>query len=228
VRFARVRLQAPAASLPALDEFYAGRLGLERLERDDLLAVFAVGETRLELAAAAGAPFYPVALLVPGDRFDAALAWARERVRLLPEPEAGEDVFEFDNWDARACYFHDPAGSIVELIAHRGIGESDAAGSFTAAELLGLSELGLVGDPLELAGELRAALGLELWDGTLEGTGRLAFVGGKGRTLILAPPGRGWLPTGRPAEVHPIDAVVEGPPARQLLLCDGAYRIRGS
>jgi len=31
----------------------------------------------------------------------------------------GSGVFDFENWDARAVYFLDPAGSIVELIAHR-------------------------------------------------------------------------------------------------------------
>ena len=43
--------------------------------------------------------------------------------RAPSRPETGELVFDFTNWDARAFYFHDPAGSIVELIAHRGIGE---------------------------------------------------------------------------------------------------------
>ena len=84
----------------------------------------AVGETMLELRAAAGSPFYHFALLVPGDRFDAALEWAREHVELLPDTETGEAVFDFTHWDANAVYFHDPAGSIVELIAHRGIGEA--------------------------------------------------------------------------------------------------------
>lgn len=49
--------------------------------------------------------FYHSAVLVPGDRFDAALTWLRERVDL-------------GFWDARACYCHDPAGNIVEPIAH--------------------------------------------------------------------------------------------------------------
>ena len=69
------------------------------------------------------------------------------------------------------------------------------------------AELGLVGEPLLLAAGL-AEYGLELWDGSLE-PGRLAFVGEKGRTLILVPPGRGWLPTGRPAEPHPVDVLLK-------------------
>ena len=43
----------------------------------------------------------------------------------------------------------------------------------------------------------------------MDGENSLGFVGEKGRTLILAPPGRGWLPTGRPAEAHPVELVLE-------------------
>jgi catechol 2,3-dioxygenase-like lactoylglutathione lyase family enzyme len=198
MRFDRVRLHAPAAATSAVEDFYSRQLGLEAVE-----AGLKVGETELAFVSAPGEPFYHFALLVPGDRFGAALEWIEQRVELLPDPETREAVFDFDNWDALACYFHDPAGNIVELIAHRGIDESGTVGPFAAAELLGLSELGLVGDKAALAAALRAELGLEQWDGDLTAEGRLAFVGEKARTFILAPEGRGWLPTGRPAEAHP-------------------------
>jgi hypothetical protein len=109
-----------------------------------------------------------------------------------------------------ACYFHDPVGNIVELIAHRGTEESAADGPFTAQELVGLSELGLVGDKAALAGILQRELGLEQWDGDLAGEATLAFVGEKTRTFILSPEGRGWLPTGRPAEAHACEVELYG------------------
>ena len=43
----------------------------------------------------------------------------------------------------------------------------------------------------------------------MEGDGRLGFVGERGRVLILADEGRGWLPTGRPAEGYPVAAVLD-------------------
>jgi hypothetical protein len=211
-----VRLAAPAHALEALSEFYVDRLELPGLR---------IGETELEFTPAEDEPFYHFALLVPGNRFDAALAWIRERAELLPDRETGEAVFDFDAWDALACYFHDPAGSIVELIAHRGVGEAAAEGSFTGGELIGVSELGLVGDTRAMAGVLQVALELPLWDGTVREPGRLAFVGEQARTLILSPPGRGWLPTGRPAEPHPVEAVLSGPPARSTVLEHGLYTI---
>jgi hypothetical protein len=196
MRFVEVTLAAPVD----LDAFYGDVLGLPQ---DDLVTqCYKVGETRLRFRLEQGGAFYHFALLVPGDRFDAALAWARERVELL------DDVFDFDNWDARAVYFHDPAGNIVELIAHHGLEENGRDGRFAAEELVGVSELGIVGDK-ERELELLELRGLELWDGTMDEPDRLAFVGEKGRTVILASPGRGWLPTGRPAEPHPVEFVVD-------------------
>ena len=193
MRFAEVTLTAPLD----LRDFYGRKLGLP-LDGEAIV----VGETRLGFEVEEGDAFYHFALLVPGDRFDAALAWGRERVELLG------DVFEFENWDAEAVYFHDPAGNIVELIAHHGLEENGHSGGFTAGELLGFSELGIVGDKADQLRRLESR-GLSLWDGTMDEPDRLAFVGEKGRTLILAPPGRGWLPTGRPAEPHPVEFVLE-------------------
>jgi hypothetical protein len=193
MRFAEVTLAAPLD----LRDFYGDELGLP-LDADAIV----VGETRLRFRIEDGGAFYHFALLVPGDRFEAALAWARERVELLG------DVFDFDNWDALAVYFHDPTGNIVELIAHHGREENGRTGAFAPEELVGFSELGVVGDPPELLRRLEA-VGLELWDGTVDEPGRLAFVGEQARTLILAPAGRGWLPTDRPAEAHPAELVLE-------------------
>ena len=77
-----------------------------------------------------------------------------------------------------------------------------------------------------MASALQRELGLELWDGTVEAEGRLAFVGEPARTLILSPPNRGWLPTGRPAEVHACEVVLAGTPSGEVLLEDDQYRIR--
>ena len=199
MRFAEVTLAGPAE----LTGFYRDVLRLP-LDGDAIR----IGETLLRFEPADGAPFYHFALLVPGDRFDAALAWVPEHVEVLG------DVFESDDWNSRAVYFDDPAGNIVELIAHHGLEENGRGGDFAAEEIVGFSELGLVGDKPELLRRLEG-LGLELWDGTLEPSGLLGFVGEKGRTFILAPPGRGWMPTGRPAEPHPVEALLETPqPAR--------------
>jgi catechol 2,3-dioxygenase-like lactoylglutathione lyase family enzyme len=193
VEITSARLCAPAELLAELDEFYA-----------------AFGRTGLEFVAGEGEPFYHFAFLVPGDRFDAAFDWARERYELLPR-QNGELVFDFSFWSALACYFEDPAGNIVELIAHRGLEESGSAGPFSGEELLGLSEVGLVGDIPAMARDLEE-LDLHVWSGSADDPDGLAFVGEKARTLILCPVGRGWLPIDRRAEPHPVDVTLSGTP----------------
>jgi hypothetical protein len=228
MKFVGVTLQAPSDRLRELENFYIGRLGLEQLVSRLDAITFAVGETKLEFVVGRGEPFYHFALLVPGDRFDAALGWAKARVDLLPDPETGEVVFDFENWAACACYFFDSVGNIVELIAHRGISEAKQQGNFRAAELVALSELGLVGNPGAMAKALTNELALELWDGTADEPNRLAFVGQKGRTLILSPPGRGWLPTGRPAEPHPAEVGLSSGHMGEAWLEGLRYHVRGA
>ena len=208
LRIARAELAVAAARLDAVAGFYEQALGFAVERRDGRVAI-PVGADVLQLAATGDDtdPFHHFALLVPGDRFDAARAWLGERAETLAR-DGGETVFPFDFWDAQAVYFHDPAGNIVELIAHAGTAERGATGDFSAAELAGLSEVGIVVDDTAAAvAALERELGLELWSGSAE---QLAFVGAKAHTLILAPPGRGWLPTGRPAEAHAATVTLTG------------------
>jgi catechol 2,3-dioxygenase-like lactoylglutathione lyase family enzyme len=225
MRFRHVRLHAPHGSRSILEDFYTDQLGFTSIDEQTGVKI---GETGLVFESGPSEPFYHFALLVPGNRFDEALDWIGERAELLPDAETGGAVFDFDNWDALACYFHDPVGNIVELIAHRGVEESAKEGPFTAAELFGVSELGLVGDKAEMAAALHGELGLAQWAGDLDHEARLAFVGQKARTLILSPEGRGWLPTGRPAEAHHCEVELSEIRPGEAHLGDTRYRIRSA
>lgn len=199
LRIARAQLAAAAAELDALADFYGRTLGFA-VEQAEGRIVVPVGEDVLEFIGVRDGshPFHHFALLVPGDRFDAAHAWIGERVERLVHED--DSVIAFDFWNARATYFHDPAGNIVELIAHAGVAERPSAGAdFSAAELAGFSEVAIVVDRPADAVVALARVGLELWSGDAE---RFAFVGAKARTLIISAPERGWLPTGRPAEAY--------------------------
>ncbi len=192
MRFAEVTLSAPLD----LRDFYGGELGLP-LDGDAIV----VGETRLRFDVEEAGAFYHFAFLVPGDRFAAALEWARGRVALLG------DVFEFENWDAEAVYFHDPAGSIVELIAHHGLEENGRHGPFAADELVGFSELGIVGDRPRAAPAARDR-GPRALERDRRGAGPARLRRREGPNADPRSTGRGWLPTGRPAEPHPVEYVL--------------------
>jgi catechol 2,3-dioxygenase-like lactoylglutathione lyase family enzyme len=199
LRISELTLAAPAGSMDALERFYGDDLGLAATRDGERLEV-GVGPARLGFEdTGEGEPFYHFAFLVPGDGFEPARAWLAERAEIVGDP-----VYDFSFWDALACYCLDPAGNIVELIAHRGIGTTFRDGR----DLLGVSEIGLVlPDPEEGVDALRDELGLELWSGD---AAHLAFVGRRAHTLILCPTDRGWLPTDRPAEPHPVDVTFAG------------------
>jgi hypothetical protein len=214
MNIAEVRLDGPRERASELELFYFDSLGLEAVESGggDLLTC-SVGASALRFspAPAHAAPFYHFAFLVPGNRFDAAYGWLAARAPLLPDPATHDTLFDFDSWDALACYCHDPAGNIVELIAHRGLSEGATEGPFSGRELVGFSEVGVVVTDKKQSVEVLARdLDLQVWDGEVDDPARIVFVGERGRTLILCRPGRGWLPTSRPAEIHPVEVAVTG------------------
>lgn len=221
-----VRLQTAASTLLELESFYLDGFGLDVV----LSHGYQVGTTTLAFAPVEdGRPFYHFALRVPRNRFAAAREWLAERTALLPDRESGDTTFDFTAWNAAACYALDPGDNLVELIAHHELPEeSPEEGAFSGAELLGVCEIGLVVPDRRRAAETLAPLGVELWDGELDGP--LAFLGGRDGVLILARPGRGWIPTGRPGEQWPVDVVFAGAPDAEVTLpgSDGLYRIRRS
>jgi hypothetical protein len=74
-----------------------------------------------------------------------------------------------------------------------------------------VAEVGVIStDPKAVAGQLRELAGIEIWSGTVDEPGRLAFAGEPGHSLILGPAGRPWLPQGRTSEAHPLRATIDG------------------
>lgn len=227
MRILQVRLEAAKATGAALQRFYGDLLGFPVLANRGR-HVFDAGGTLVEFSATSRREaFYHFALRVPRNRFVDAREWLARHAELLSEPGSNETTFAFTNWNADACYALDPGGNIVELIAHHGLlDEGPDSGPFNATELLGVSEVGLVGpDTLAMATALEP-LGIKLWDGTLDVPGRLAFMGGPDGTLILAPTGRGWMPTGRDAEACAVDVEVAGVRDAEVTLPGTLHRVR--
>jgi hypothetical protein len=227
VQFLDLKLQAPSARLGTLRRFYTDELGFPDAPAEGASYAFQVGRTAVAFTPVAPErPFYHFAMRLPRNRFAAAAEWVASLTELLADPESGETTFRFDNWNAEAFYAHDPCGNIVEFIAHHELPEETAGvRPFSADEFLGVCELGLVGpDPPKMAFALET-LGISLWDGTLDQPGRLAFMGDRRGVLILSPIGRGWMPTGRPAEAHPVEVRVLGVDNARITTPDVPHRI---
>jgi catechol-2,3-dioxygenase len=132
--------------------------------------------------------------------FEDAVAWARGQADLI-----ADDV-PFEAWRARAAYYFDPAGNLVELIARE-----RAPG---AELLMEVSEIGLpVADVSAAVDFLETELGLPHFSGDRKS---FSAVGDDHGLFIVVPVGRDWLFTDRPASDAPVRVTIEGPAPREL------------
>lgn len=196
-----------AVDLDAQRDFYGRVLGLPELDG----GTFAAGETHLDFRVAEPGtePTYHLAFGVPSNLFSEAKEWVAERAELLHLD--GDDEIFFDFWNAHSCYFRDPAGSVLELIAHHEEPVERAA-PFAAEHFVGVAEVGLpVPDPHAAVAALRDRLGLDVWDGRGVRPDRITPVGSRHAGFIVVRTGRRWFPTDLPAGLHPFEALVAGP-----------------
>ena len=146
--------------------------------------------------------------VAPG-RFEEAVAWGRERMDLVEE-----DV-PFPAWRARAAYFFDPAGNLVELIARE-----RAPGDELFLEV---SEVGMpVADVGEAASFLEAELGLPHFSGDRE---NFSAMGDDRGLFILVPVGRHWLFTEEPASDAPVRVTIDAPGEARELVVPGSGHV---
>lgn len=189
------------AELDAVRAFYSATLGLEADSPARAALAFRAGATRLAFVPSsdpAARPAYHVAFNVPENQFAPAKAWISARAPLVLAN--GRDEFRFDDWNADALYFRDPAGNLLELIARHTL-ENASDRPFDARSILEASEIGIVVDDVpSAAGALRLAFGLSNY-GSCDR--RFAAVGDERGLFIVVERGRPWAPDHvRPAEIH--------------------------
>jgi catechol-2,3-dioxygenase len=151
------------------------------------------------------------AVNVPPQRFEEAVAWARERVELV------DDEVPFPAWRARSAYFFDPGGNIVELIAReRAPGEE---------LFLEISEVGLpVADVGAAVEWLEGELGLPHFSGNRRD---FSAVGDDRGLFIVVPVGRPWLFTEEPAPDAPLRVTIEPGRGTERVVPGSVHVVRG-
>jgi catechol-2,3-dioxygenase len=150
------------------------------------------------------------AVNVAPHRFDEAVAWARQRVELL------QDDVPFPDWRARAAYFFDPAGNLVELIARE---RAPGEGLF-----LEISEVGLpVADVGVAVQWLEDELGLPHFSGDRR---NFSAMGDDRGLFIVVPVGRHWLFTKEPAPDVPLRVAVESERSERLVVPGSGHVVR--
>ena len=199
-------LELPTKDFVAQRDFYSQVLALPVELAAERLKVIA-GKTTLVVTHAApgfeGA--YHFAFNIPENQFQAAKTWMSERVPLL-RSEAGQDEYDFANWNAHAFYFKDAAGNILEFIARHDL-QNGVNLPFDSRQILQVSEIGLPSeDVIAFANLLCSQTGLQLFRTNRPDQG-FTPVGDDNGLFILPAVGRLWLPThnpGIPARLLPV------------------------
>lgn len=221
------QLRLQTHNLAAQHDFYEHALHMPLLTASPGELTLQVGSTRLTFtqAAAGEEPHYHFAFNVPPQQFTEAKTWIAERAPLLADA-SGQNEFVFENWDARAVYFRDPAGNIVEFIARAMLPDTSSE-VFSASNLLCVSEIGLATDDVPATARmLQEQLGIAVYRGSASDT--FTALGDEHGLFIIVQRGREWYPdTGTPAEFVPMTAVVAAHAGAAMMTLSGPpYQVR--
>ncbi|MGG0741521.1 VOC family protein [Niallia taxi] len=186
--------------------FYTKTLGFTLVNEDEYSFQIRVGSSKLTFTNqdSNNDPFYHFAFNIPSNKYSEAKQWTKDRVNLLIEN--GEDEVDFSHLPARAFYFYDPSGNIVEFIARYGINQ-ESEHPFTPDGILNISEIGLIVEDAVNIGNKMIQNKIYERDKKTISNHYLNFMGlkSKGIFVILAQPGRKWLFSEKYSAIFPLE-----------------------
>lgn len=184
-------LRLKTSDLEQTREFYVGLLDFALIDETPESIMLDAGSTILSFEEDEDfeSPYH-FAFNIPHNQFADAKAWLASRVELLEVNDSA--TIEWPNWNARALYFRDMDGNVVELIARFGLdNESDIP--FSAQSILRISEIGLgTDDVARTSARLQEMLGQPVWD---VGSENFVALGDEEGLIIIVKRGRPWFPT---------------------------------
>lgn len=188
-------------NLSRTEHFYSGHFGFPIVHKSPLGISFQVGKSVLTFEQSAQLEQqYHFAFNIPHNQLEEAIAWVSERLSLIPTA-SGEVVANFDSWNAKAIYFYDCQGNILEFIARFDL-DNATEKPFDVHAIECISEIGVVtDDPAMLAERLSKDYGLTVFK---KGNYTKEFIalGDDHGLFILAVTQRKWYPTEIKAEQY--------------------------
>lgn len=130
--------------VPCLIRHYRDVIGLSLIDHDETSATFQIGWSRF-IIRHIDTPFpsvYHFAFGIVPNSIISAKTWLENRTPLLRDAE-GETQFNFSEWEAKAVYWKDPDGNILELISPDDETHPAHNAPFTPADIVGISEIGI-------------------------------------------------------------------------------------
>ncbi len=186
-----------ARNSPGQKDFYSNILGLELFGETATRFSIRMGRSVLHMEYAAEATPYHFAVNIPSNQVPAALQWLHQRVVILKDGD--REIQEFTAWNARAMYFYDPDGNIVELIGRRDL-QNQSERDFGPDGFLALSEIGIPTKDIEsIYTQVNQVAGINIYSGNF--INFCALGDPDGLLICLNKNAKGWFPTNDTA--HP-------------------------
>ena len=196
--------------LEMMKEFYTLNLGFSIINESPNGFQIQVGTSILEFTNenVAGEPYYHFAFNIPANQFQEAKEWLKGKTTLLLED--GEDEAYFSFWSAYACYFEDPAGNIVELIARSTVNPTSEA-TFSVKNILNISEIGLIVKGAPMVGEQLKKMNIFERDNDPITNDSLNFMqdNNNGVFILLTSIGRKWLFSEKESKIFPMQITLD-------------------
>ena len=200
------QLRLYSKNLEELYKFYTDKLGFRAKLTNDTLVIKISANSELIFRKSETPYYYHFAFNIPTNKVYEAHKWLSKRVEILPEPESGNEIIHFVDWNAHAVYFKDPAGNIVEFIARHDL-ENTSTHHFSIRDVLSISEIGVPClNVLETFENLHNHLWLQRYSGDFE---KFCATGDENGLVILTNMDRSWYPTDIKSMVSPFEAIME-------------------
>ncbi len=145
-------------------------------------------------------PIYHFAFNIPCNKIEDALHWVEPKVEIMHADKKNK-IVDFRNWNAKAVYFLDNCGNILELIARFDL-ENEDVDEFTSNSIVSISEIAIVTDNvLETANDLIPFFNINYFD-KQSPSEDFAALGDDHGLFILSKAGRNWFLTDLPSKKH--------------------------
>lgn len=191
-------------NLDAQIEFYSNVLEFELLHKSKTGCSFTLGNSILSFKIHENAAPYHFAFNIYSNMEREAFSWLKERVDILPFN--GEEIVNFESWNAKALYFYDSDMNIVEFIARKNLKKNSNL-PFSSHSILNISEIGIPSSTMRKTyNEINILRPIKLYSGDFD---RFGALGNEEGMFILANPIRKkWFPNDD--NIHQSDFIIKG------------------
>ncbi|QYR21291.1 VOC family protein [Paenibacillus sp. sptzw28] len=207
----------------AMTDFYGRLFGLPITSKGEAEVTIQAGSSALTFIAGNDdeRPYYHFAFNISEHKIDSAIRWLEDR-ELTINLINGQKQYYSSSWDSDSIYFYDPAGNVVEFIAHHRL-KSDSGGEFDLTDILCVSEIGLGVTSVQATSEaLCEQFGLQVYRNSNE---VFIPVGDAHGLIILSGLNRDWLGSDKKVEVFPLEVTIEAPREAAKTFRQGSYTI---